>query len=102
MADWVKVASVDEIKPGKMKKVEVNGVEICLANVGGKFFAIGNVCTHTGGPLCDGSLEGFEVECPWHGSKFDVRSGKVTNPPAREPEPAFEVKVQGKDVLVKA
>lgn len=54
-----------------------------------------------GGPLADGSIEGYEVECPWHGSKFDVRTGEVTSPPAGEPEPAYQIKVDGNNILIK-
>jgi nitrite reductase/ring-hydroxylating ferredoxin subunit len=61
---------------------------------------IGNVCTHEGGPLAEGTLEGYEVECPWHGSIFDIRTGKVTRPPANEPESTYEVKVEGNDILI--
>jgi glycine betaine catabolism B len=66
-----------------------------------KYYAIGSICTHEGGPLADGTLEGYEVECPWHQSKFDVRTGEVTSPPANEPEPAYEVKVDGINILFK-
>src|ERR687891_2979216 len=99
--DFVKVANAKDIQPSQMKEVEVNGENICVANVEGKFYAIGSICTHEGGPLSDGMLEGYEVECPWHGSKFDVRTGEVTNPPANEPEPAYEVKVDGNNILIK-
>jgi nitrite reductase/ring-hydroxylating ferredoxin subunit len=54
-----------------------------------------------GGPLNEGTLEGFEVECPWHGSKFDVRSGQPTKPPARQPVSSYEVKVQDNNILVR-
>ena len=64
-------------------------------------YAIGSIFTDEGGPLADGTLEGYKVECPWHGSKFDVRTGEVTNPPASEPEPAYEVKVDGNNILIK-
>ena len=84
-----------------MKAVEVAGEKICVANVEGKYYAIGNVCTHVGGPLAEGTLEGYEVECPWHGSKFDVRSGEPTRPPARRPEPTYEVKVEGNNLLIR-
>ena len=53
------------------------------------------------GPLADGILSGYEVECPWHGSKFDVRTGEVTSPPANEPEPSYEIKVDGNQILIK-
>jgi glycine betaine catabolism B len=99
--DFVKVADTKDIQPSKMKEVQVNGENICVANVDGKYYAIGSICTHEGGPLADGTLEGYEVECPWHQSKFDVRTGEVTSPPASEPEPAYEVKVNGNTLLIK-
>jgi glycine betaine catabolism B len=99
--DFVKVANTKDIQPSQMKEVEVNGQSICVANVEGKYYAIGSICTHEGGPLADGTLEGYEVECPWHNSKFDVRTGEVTCPPASEPEPAYEVKVDGNSILIK-
>jgi ferredoxin-NADP reductase/nitrite reductase/ring-hydroxylating ferredoxin subunit len=99
--DFVKVADTKDIHPSQLKEVEVGGENICIVNVEGKYFAIGSVCTHEGGPLADGTLEGYEVECPWHGSKFDVRTGEVKNPPADTPEPVYEVKVEGSNILVK-
>ena len=99
--DFVKVAETKDIQPSTMKAVEVAGEMVCVANVEGKYYAIGNVCTHVGGPLAEGTLEGYEVECPWHGSKFDVRSGEPTRPPARRPEPTYEVKVEGNNLLIR-
>jgi len=99
--DFVKVAETKDIQSRKMKAVEVAGEKICLINVEGKYYAIGDVCTHEGGPLAEGTLEDYEVECPWHGSKFDIRTGKVTRPPANEPESTYEVKVEGNDILVR-
>jgi ferredoxin-NADP reductase/nitrite reductase/ring-hydroxylating ferredoxin subunit len=98
--DFVKVADTRDIQPSQMKEVEVNGQNICVVNVEGKYYAIGSICTHEGGPLADGTLEGYEVECPWHNSKFDVRTGEVTSPPASEPEPVYEVKVDGNNILI--
>jgi nitrite reductase/ring-hydroxylating ferredoxin subunit len=99
--DFVRVADIKDIQSSTMKAVEVAGEKICVANVEGKYYAIGNVCTHVGGPLAEGTLEGYEVECPWHGSKFDVRSGEPTRPPARRPEPTYEVKVEGNNLLIR-
>lgn len=59
-----------------------------------KIYEIDAVCSHEDGPLEHGTLDGYEVECPWHGSKFDVRTGEVTNPPADTPQSVYEVKVQ--------
>lgn len=99
--DFVKVAKTDEIQPSHMKEVNLANEPICIANVDGKFYAIGNRCTHLGGNLAQGTLEGYEVECPVHGSKFDVRTGKVTRSPANRPEPTYEVKVEDNSILIK-
>jgi ferredoxin-NADP reductase/nitrite reductase/ring-hydroxylating ferredoxin subunit len=99
--DFVKVSDTEDIQPSHMKEVQVDGENICIVNVEGKYYAIGSICTHEGGPLADGTLEGYEVECPWHGSKFDVRTGEVKNPPASEPEPSYQVKVDGTNILIK-
>jgi nitrite reductase/ring-hydroxylating ferredoxin subunit len=101
MRDYVKVAEGKDIQPSTMKAVEVNGEKICLANVEGKYYAIGNVCTHLGGPLAQGKLEGYEVQCPWHGSRFDIRTGKAVRPPAMRSEPTYEIKVEDDNILVK-
>ena len=99
--DFVKIAYINDIQPLQMKIFQFDGEEVCVVNVDGKYYAINNICTHEGGPLADGKLDGYEVECPWHGSKFDVRTGEVTNPPASEPEPTYEVKVDGNNILVR-
>jgi glycine betaine catabolism B len=99
--DFVRVAETKDIQTSQMKEVQIESEDVCIANVDGKYYAIGNVCTHEGGPLADGVLDGYEVECPWHQSKFDVRTGKVTNPPASESEPTYEIKVDGNSILVK-
>jgi glycine betaine catabolism B len=99
--DFVKVAETEDVQVSQMMAVEVNDEKICLANVNGKYYAIGNVCTHMGGPLADGKLEEYIVQCPWHGSRFDIRSGEVVRPPAMKPESTYEVKVENNDILIK-
>jgi glycine betaine catabolism B len=99
--DFVIVANTKDILPSQMKEVQADGQNICIANIEGNYYAINNICTHEGGPLADGTLQGYEVECPWHGSKFDIRTGEVTNPPANEPESVYEVKVDGNKILVR-
>ena len=99
--DFVRVAETKDIQKSQMKEVQIDGEDVCIANVDGKYYAIGNVCTHEGGPLADGVLEGYEVEYPWHQSKFDVRTGEVISPPASESEPTYEIKVDGNSILVK-
>lgn len=99
--DFVKVAETEDVQVSQMMAVEVNDERICLANVNGKYYAIGNVCTHMGGPLAEGKLEDYIVQCPWHGSRFDIRSGEVVRPPAMKPESTYEVKVENNDILIK-
>jgi 3-phenylpropionate/trans-cinnamate dioxygenase ferredoxin component len=99
--DFVKVAESKDIEASSMKAVDVAGERVCIVNIEGKYYAIGNVCTHVGGPLDEGTLEGYEVECPWHGSKFDVRTGEPTKPPARQSVPTYEVKLEGNNILVR-
>src|SRR5690606_27854992 len=99
--EFVRVADIQDIPSSKMKEVQVEGESICIINVNGKYYAIGSICTHEGGPLADGTLDEYEIECPWHNSKFDVRTGEVTSPPASEPEPVYEVKTEGSNILIK-
>ena len=81
MSDFVTVATVDEIPPGRGKTVDVNGIWIALFNVDGTFYAVDNTCPHAGGPLGEGRLEGAAVTCPWHGWSFNVTTGeRVGNP----------------------
>lgn len=100
MADFVKVATTGEIAPGQGKIVEVKGKEIALFNVGGAYFAIDNMCTHEEASLADGEITGFEVTCPLHGAKFDVRSGQVLGPPAYDDVARYPVRVSGADVEI--
>ena len=99
--DFIKVAVTKDIQPSNMKAVDLASERVCIVNVEGNYYAIGNVCTHVGGPLNEGTLEGYEVECPWHGSKFDVRTGEPTKPPARQAVPKYEVKVEDNNILVR-
>ncbi len=99
--DFLKVADTKDIQPSQMEGVEINGEKVCLANVEGKYYAISNVCTHLGGPLAQGKLEGYEVQCPWHGSRFDIRTGKVVRPPAMRSEPTYEIKTENDNILLK-
>ncbi|MDA4115780.1 MAG: non-heme iron oxygenase ferredoxin subunit [Thaumarchaeota archaeon] len=101
MEGFEKVAETSEVPAGGMKVVKVAGTDVLLANVQGELCAIGNKCTHVGGPLGKGKLDGSVVTCPWHGSKFDVKTGAVIAGPAVKPEPAFQVKVENSAVWIK-
>jgi nitrite reductase/ring-hydroxylating ferredoxin subunit len=99
--DFQRVAGVSEIPPGAMKIAKISGEEVSIANVEGRFYAFSNRCTHVGGPLGRGRLTGSVVQCPFHGSKFDVRTGAVVSPPAQTPVTTFAVKVENDGVWVK-
>ncbi len=96
----IHVADVDDLKDGEMKALEVDDEQICIINIKGNYYVISNVCTHEGGPLNEGMLEGYEVECPWHGARFDVRTGKVISPPAEESVKVYKVRVDGNKVFI--
>jgi 3-phenylpropionate/trans-cinnamate dioxygenase ferredoxin component len=102
MAQFVKVASADELVPGSTKQVEVNGKSIALFNLNGNYYALDNECTHRGGPLAEGYVEGESVTCPWHGAQFSIKSGAVKGSPATRGVAKFNVRVQGNDVEVEA
>jgi glycine betaine catabolism B len=99
--DSVKVAETKDIQASQMMAVDADGEKVCLSNVNGQYYAIGNICTHMGSPLVEGKLEEYIVQCPWHGSRFDIRSGEVVRPPAMRPEPKYEVKVENNNILIK-
>jgi nitrite reductase/ring-hydroxylating ferredoxin subunit len=98
---YVRVGQVAEFPVGSMKKILFSGEDVLVANVSGKLYAIANTCTHRGGPLDEGELEQNNVTCPWHGGQFDVITGKVVEPPPMKDEVAFDVRVEGSDVLLK-
>jgi 3-phenylpropionate/trans-cinnamate dioxygenase ferredoxin subunit len=100
MTDFVKVCKVSEIPDGERRWVDFEEETLVIFNIGGAFYAIADVCTHDGGPLEDGDLEGYEVECPRHGAHFDVRTGEALSFPAVTPVPSYKTKVEGHDLYV--
>jgi nitrite reductase/ring-hydroxylating ferredoxin subunit len=100
MGDWVTVCRADEIAPGQGKQVEVGGRAIAVFNVDGTYYAIGGECTHQGGPLGEGELNGTTVTCPWHAAEFDVTTGKALALPATEDVPVYRTAVEGGEVRV--
>ena len=95
MPEFVRVANIDDIRAGQARLIEVNGKEIALFNIGGVFHALDNNCTHVGGPLCEGEIEGHEVTCPWHGAVFDVTTGHALGPPAAAAVNRYNVRIDG-------
>ena len=100
MAEFRRVADVNDIPPGKGVVLEIDGRRIAVFNVEGVFYAIDSVCTHRGGPLDEGKLRGAIVNCPWHGSQFDVMSGQAVSPPASISVARYPAKVEEDAVWV--
>jgi 3-phenylpropionate/trans-cinnamate dioxygenase ferredoxin subunit len=100
MSSFVKVATRAELPAGSKKLVEVDGRAIAVFHIDGAFYAIDDVCTHDGGPLAEGELMGCEIQCPRHGARFDVRTGRPLCMPAIEPVTVHATEVRGDDVYV--
>jgi 3-phenylpropionate/trans-cinnamate dioxygenase ferredoxin subunit len=93
MTDWIRVARIEELPPGSRCVVDVDGVEVAVFNLDGDYCAIEDVCTHDGGELASGEIEGEEIICPRHGARFNLRTGAVTAPPAYSPVASLPVRV---------
>ena len=100
MAEFVRVAGRGDVPAGEMLIVEIEGEEVVLANVNGEIYAFGGECTHRGGPLGEGLLEGDEVECPFHQGRFNVKTGEAVQEPPTDPIPTYQVQVEGDDIRV--
>lgn len=100
MQKFVYAAKISDIPdPGK-RVGELNEHSIALFHVAGQFWATDSLCTHECAPLGEGELDGFEIECPWHGARFDIRDGRALTLPAIRPLCVYAVKIDGVDVLV--
>ncbi len=100
MGQLIKVAEPKDVPPGTAKAVEAKGRRIALFNIDGTYYAIDDTCTHRGGPLSEGAVEGTTVTCPWHGATYDVTTGNVLGPPASEGVAHYNVQVDGNDFKV--
>jgi 3-phenylpropionate/trans-cinnamate dioxygenase ferredoxin subunit len=94
------VVKRDEIPPGSTKRVVVDGTAVLICNVDGDFYALEDVCTHDGGPLDQGELQGCRIMCPRHGALFDVTSGAALTLPAVVPLETYRVRTEGDEVIV--
>lgn len=101
LTGYTKVARLQDIPLGEARIFNVEDESIALCNVEGAIYAINNTCSHDDGPLGDGKLNCFEIECPRHGARFDVRSGQATAMPAAVGIDTFETKLDGDDIYVK-
>ncbi len=93
MSDWVDVAGIEELTPGNFRVVDVDGALVAVFNLDGSYYAVEDVCTHDGGTLTGGAVQGDEIVCPRHGARFCIKTGAVLSPPAYEPIHPFPVRV---------
>jgi len=102
MADFERVAKASDVAPGEVKGFKVNGEDVAIANVDGRYFAFGDSCPHQGAQLSSGlgAVYGEEVVCMLHDSAFSLISGQVTDGPSYDPLPIYAVRVEGDDLLV--
>jgi len=100
--EFVPVLADGELREGEMKRADAGGVPVLLVRCEGEVCALAHTCSHLGGPLSEGKLEGDVVQCPWHGSRFNVRDGSVVDGPATFPQPRFETRVREGQIEVRS
>lgn len=98
--EYYPIGSVSDLPAGERLFLEIIGEQIVLFNVGGSFYALRDSCTHDQGPLGDGDLEGYEIVCPRHGARFDIRTGKALCLPAVVETPAYPVRVISEEIQI--
>ncbi len=101
MSNFLRICPASDIPEGERKVFEIEGRFVAVFHVAGGFYALDDCCTHDGGPLGEGTLEGFTVICPRHGAKFDICDGRALTMPAVQATGAHEVKVEGGEVLLR-
>jgi naphthalene 1,2-dioxygenase system ferredoxin subunit len=97
---WIDASAVDELPADDVKGFQLQGLDIALYRVGDEVFATSDICTHAQARLCEGFLEGHEIECPLHQGRFDIRSGKAMCAPLTEDLQIYPVKIEGGRVYV--
>ena len=103
MSEFRTVMNTADLAPGKIKPVDLDGEEIAIANVDGEYFAFNNTCSHAGGPLAEGELEGDIVTCPWHATPFNVRTGEAQEGGVTDDHVStYEVRLEGDDIQIKS
>ncbi len=98
--NWIDVSAVDAVPEEDVIGIDLEGKSVALYKVDGEVFATDNICSHGNARLCDGFLEGHEIECPLHQGKFDVRNGKAMCAPLTEDIKIYPVKIEGSRVFV--
>jgi nitrite reductase/ring-hydroxylating ferredoxin subunit len=99
--EWSPVMAETDLPEAELRRVQVRGVSILLLKRGGQIFALGEKCSHLGGPLAEGKLDGDSVVCPWHGSRFGLEDGRVIDGPAVYAQPCFEARVHDGQIEVR-
>jgi len=97
---FIKIGKVNELRPGSMKRVDIDGRRMLLANVNGRFCATDDTCTHEDASLSTGSLRGELVKCPLHGSRFNVCTGEALEEPAEQNLKTYPIRVEGDNILI--
>lgn len=97
---WIEVAGADEVPDGRARTFSVEGRRVAVARANDQLYAVQDLCTHDDGPLGEGSLDGFAIQCPRHGAKFDVRSGAVLQMPAVQPIDTFPIMEKNGKILI--
>jgi 3-phenylpropionate/trans-cinnamate dioxygenase ferredoxin subunit len=101
MSEWIDVAAENELAPGTWRTIDVDGTYVAVFNLDVAYYAIEDVCTHDGGVLTGGEVDGDVIVCPRHGARFSIRTGEVLAPPAYEDVPTFPVRVEAGIVQVR-
>jgi 3-phenylpropionate/trans-cinnamate dioxygenase ferredoxin subunit len=100
MADFISIGKTGDVPAGEARVFKAAGKDVAVCNVDGTFYCIDDVCTHDGGPLGEGYLEGDQIECPRHGARFDVKTGKALTLPAVLPVNTYPVQIEGDEIRV--
>jgi 3-phenylpropionate/trans-cinnamate dioxygenase ferredoxin component len=100
MTGFIPVTAFDDVKDGSAVPVVVDGIEVALVRCGDEIFAIRDECSHASIALSEGDVQGCEIECWLHGSRFDLRTGEPIGLPATEPVPVYATKIDGEEILV--
>lgn len=98
--EFIEIAEEDELPVNERLFLEISGQPIVIFNLAGNLYAIGDVCTHDNGPLGEGEVVGFDISCPRHGGRFDIRTGKATRSPAFRDIPAYPVKIENGKIFL--
>ncbi|BCY18795.1 MAG: non-heme iron oxygenase ferredoxin subunit [Chloroflexi bacterium] len=94
------VGNIEDIPENSRLFIDFNDEPVVILNLAGQLYAIGDICTHDNGPLGDGELENFELVCPRHGARFDIRDGKAKRGPAFRDIPTYSIKQDGGKIFI--